>query len=85
MIPFGSDRARAMVQTAEQNVAKDPPFSRLDLVSCRNLLIYLGPILQKKVLEIFHYALQPWGYLFLGNSESIGSHAELFALQDKKH
>lgn len=70
---------------AEQNVTKDPPFSHLDLICCRNLLIYFGPVLQKKVLQVFHYALQPSGYLFLGNSESIGSHAELFILVDKKH
>jgi len=70
---------------AEQNVTKDPPFSRLDLICCRNLLIYFGPVLQRKVFQLFHYALHPSGYLFLGNSESIGSYADLFALMDKKH
>lgn len=69
---------------ALQSVTRDPPFSRLDLISCRNLLIYLDNILQKKVLQIFHYALQPKGFLMLGSSESIGSHADLFALKDKK-
>lgn len=69
---------------ALQNVVRDPPFSRVDLVSCRNLLIYLGAVLQKKVLQIFHYALQPQGYLLLGTSETIGSHAELFELKDKR-
>lgn len=69
---------------AVQNLIKDPPFSRLDLVCCRNLLIYLGPILQERALQLFHYALEPQGYLLLGASESIGGHAELFSLVDKK-
>ncbi len=68
---------------AVQNVVKDPPFSRLDLVSCRNLLIYLGPMLQKRVLQMFHYALEPEGFLMLGPSESIGAQADLFALVDQ--
>ena len=55
-----------------------PAFSRLDLISCRNLLIYLGPVLQKKVLPIFHYALKPTGYLLLGNAESIGGELGTF-------
>ena len=75
---------RDMCVFAVQNVTKDPPFSRLDLMSCRNLLIYLGSILQKKVLQVFHYALQPGGFLLLGTSETIGSQADLFALMDKK-
>ena len=70
---------------ARQDVNKDPPFSRLDLISCRNLLIYFGSVLQKKVLPIFHYALKPTGYLMLGSSETIGGYASLFALIDKKH
>jgi two-component system CheB/CheR fusion protein len=70
---------------AVQNVVKDPPFSRLDLVSCRNLMIYLGAVLQKKVLHTFHYALNPGGYLMLGTSETIGSYADLFSLVDKKN
>lgn len=65
------------------NVAKDPPFSKLDLISCRNLLIYLGPVLQKRVLPIFHFALKPTGYLMLGSAESIGAAADLFTLMDK--
>ena len=69
---------------SRQNVFKDPPFSRLDLISCRNLLIYLGVVLQKKVLPIFHYALKPNGYLMLGSSETIGRFADLFRLIDKK-
>ncbi len=70
---------------AVQNVIKDPPFSRLDLVCCRNLMIYLGAVLQKKVLHTFHYALRPSGYLMLGTSETIGSYTDLFALVDKKN
>src|SRR5207247_9720407 len=78
-------RIREMCVFARQNLAKDPPFSRLDLISCRNVLIYLGPVLQKKVVPIFHYALYPWGFLQLGNSETIGLFADIFALVDRKH
>jgi two-component system CheB/CheR fusion protein len=71
---------------APQNVFSDPPFSRMDLVSCRNLLIYLGPSLQRRVIPIFHYALRPNGYLLVGNTEGIvGSGAELFDIADKKN
>ena len=70
---------------AEQNIIKDPPFSGLDLISCRNVLIYFGPILQRKVIPIFHYALKPTGYLMLGTSESIGDFSDLFRLLDKKY
>ena len=63
---------------ALHNVAKDPPFSRLDLVSCRNLLIYLKQDLQRKVLQTFHYALNPQGVLWLGTSESVGPQSRLF-------
>ncbi|MDP1558035.1 MAG: CheR family methyltransferase [Nitrosomonas sp.] len=69
---------------AVQNVTKDPPFSRLNLICCRNLFIYLGTVLQKKVLHTFHYALRPDGILMLGTSETIGSEASLFSLIDKK-
>ncbi|MCG7865150.1 MAG: chemotaxis protein CheR [gamma proteobacterium symbiont of Stewartia floridana] len=75
---------RDMCVFAVHNVSKDPPFSRIDLISCRNLLIYLSATLQKKVLQVFHYALQPGGFLLLGTSETIGSQADLFALRDKK-
>ena len=68
---------------ARQNLIKDPPFSKMDLISCRNLMIYFGPILQKKALPIMHYALNPSGYLILGKSESIGEFADLFSLVDK--
>ncbi|MGE5093995.1 MAG: chemotaxis protein CheB [Betaproteobacteria bacterium] len=76
---------REMVVFARQNLATDPPFSRMDLVSCRNLLIYLEPSLQQKALGMFHYALKPGGFLLLGASESVGSLANLFATVDKKH
>jgi two-component system, chemotaxis family, CheB/CheR fusion protein len=76
---------REMVVFARQNIISDPPFSRMDLISCRNLLIYLQPSLQKKALPAFHYALKPEGYLLLGASESIGSFTELFEPTDKKH
>ena len=76
---------REMVVFARQNLISDPPFSRMDLISCRNLLIYLEPSLQKKALPTFHYALKPEGFLFLGASESIGSFTDLFEPVDKKH
>ncbi len=69
---------------AKQNVAQDPPFSQLDFISCRNLLIYFTPELQKKVLSTFHYALKPKGYLMLGKSETVGSCADLLGLIEKK-
>ncbi|MEO7799680.1 MAG: CheR family methyltransferase, partial [Opitutaceae bacterium] len=75
---------RDQVVFARQNVMTDPPFSRMDLITCRNLLIYLEPELQKKILPAFHYALKPGGFLFLGASESIGQFAGLFAPADKK-
>jgi two-component system CheB/CheR fusion protein len=70
---------------ARQNVVSDPPFSRMDLISCRNVLIYLDAVLQKKVLPIFHYALNPGGHLLLGTSETVGASAELFSLVDRRH
>jgi two-component system CheB/CheR fusion protein len=70
---------------ARQDLTRDPPFSKLDLIVCRNVLIYLGPILQKKLMTVFHYALKPTGFLMLGGSETIGLHADLFALADKRH
>ncbi|MDB5374164.1 MAG: chemotaxis protein CheR [Belnapia sp.] len=67
------------------SVIRDPPFSRIDLVSCRNLLIYLGPDVQGRVVPVFHYALRPDGYLFLGTAETIGQFGDLFAPIEKKH
>ncbi len=70
---------------AKQNVAKDPPFSSLDLISCRNVLIYLNPVLQKRVMPIFHYALKPNGFLLLGGSETTSGFENLFGPFDRKH
>jgi len=70
---------------AKQNVAADPPFSRVDLISCRNLLIYLAPQLQKRVIPTFHYALNPGGFLLLGASEAVGAGSDLFALVERQH
>jgi len=75
---------REMVVFAPQNVIKDPPFTKLDILSCRNLLIYLGPELQKKLLPVFHYSLKPDGVMFLGSSESIGQSSDIFSVLDKK-
>jgi len=74
---------REMVVFAPQNIIKDPPFTKLDLLCCRNLLIYFGPELQKKLLPIFHYSLKPDGVLFLGSSESIGQFTDLFNIHEK--
>ena len=75
---------RDMLVFSEQDVIKDPPFSRIDLISCRNLLIYMGTDLQKKLLQLFHYALNPGGFLFLGTSETVGEFDDLFAELDRK-
>jgi two-component system CheB/CheR fusion protein len=76
---------REKILFAIHNALRDPPFSRLDLVSCRNLLIYLDRGVQNQVLEMFHYALYPNGYLFLGSSESADSVEDLFSVVDKKN
>jgi two-component system CheB/CheR fusion protein len=70
---------REMVTFATQNLIMDPPFTKLDLLLCRNLLIYLTPELQKKLLPLFHYSLKPGGVLFLGSAESVNAHSDLFA------
>jgi two-component system, chemotaxis family, CheB/CheR fusion protein len=70
---------------AKQNLASDPPFYRVDLVSCRNVLIYLTPAVQKRVISTFHYALNPTGLLVLGVSESVGTFSDLFGVVDKSH
>ena len=75
---------REMVVFAVQSVIKDPPFTRLDLLTCRNVLIYLEPELQDRLVPIFHYALRPGGVLCLSPSESIGSHGELFETLDRR-
>ena len=75
---------RELVVFAPQNVTKDPPFTKLDLISCRNLLIYLNAPLQQRLLALFHYALKPDGLLLLGSSESVGELRDHFAVVDKK-
>jgi two-component system, chemotaxis family, CheB/CheR fusion protein len=75
---------REMVVFATQNLVKDAPFSKLDLVCCRNVLIYMNTALQKRILPLFHYTLNPGGYLFLGTSETIGEFADLFSPADLK-
>ena len=70
---------------SQHDLVTDPPFSRLDLVSCRNLLIYFEPELQQRAIELFHYALRDGGHLFLGPSESAGGRGELFRAVDKRH
>jgi two-component system CheB/CheR fusion protein len=76
---------RDMCVFARQNLLSDPPFSRMDLITCRNVLIYIEPGFQKKIIPTFHYALKPTGFLFLGASESIGGYDDLFEPVDKKH
>jgi len=80
-----SKGVRDLCVFAKQNLAEDPPFSQMNLVACRNLLIYLGPALQRKVMPILHYALRPSGFLILGNSESATAFPNLFDPADKKH
>ena len=75
---------RDMLIFSEQNLIQDPPFSKLDLISCRNLLIYLNGTVQKKLIPLFHYALVPGGLLFLGNSETIGEFISIFTMLDRK-
>lgn len=76
---------REMCVFARHNVLTDSPFSRLDLISCRNLLIYLEPVLQRKVIPIFHYSLKDNGYLILGPSESVGEYTDMFLIENKKY
>src|SRR6478735_849527 len=79
-----SKTIREMVVFAPQNLIMDPPFTKLDLLCCRNLLIYFNAELQKKLLPLFHYTLNPGGILFLGSSESIGGFQDLFGTVDHK-
>ncbi|MBN1360131.1 MAG: PAS domain-containing protein [Sedimentisphaerales bacterium] len=79
-----NESVREMCIFARQNVAVAPPFSNLDLISCRNVLIYLGAVLQRKVMPLFHYALRPDGFLVLGASETVGGFGDLFELLDRK-
>ena len=80
-----SPEIRELCVFSVHNVVQDPPFSKLDLISCRNLLIYLDAALQDRLLPIFHYALRPGGFLFLGPSESIARCQNYFSEVDKKH
>ena len=75
---------RRMCVFAKQDVTADPPFSKLDLIICRNLLIYLGPALQKKLLPIFHYSLKPAGFLVLGDFETVGEFDNIFKVVNKR-
>jgi two-component system CheB/CheR fusion protein len=74
---------RDLLIFSEQDLGKDPPFSKLDLICCRNLLIYMGASLQRRLMPLFHFALNPGGFLFLGSSESVGDSAELFNAVDR--
>src|SRR5499433_3130434 len=80
-----SKTIRDSVVFAKHNVLTEPPFSRIDLVSCRNLLIYLEGSLQQKAMSVMHYALKPNGFLWLGSSETIGGYRDLFEVEDTKH
>ena len=70
---------------ARQDLTRDPPFSKLDLIVCRNVLIYLGAVLQKKLMNVFHYAMKPGGFLMLGPAETTGASSDLFTVVDKRH
>lgn len=80
-----SKTIRDMCVFARQNLIQDPPFSKLDLITCRNVLIYLQTALQKRIIPMFHFSLNPTGYLMLGSSETVGTFTELFGLMDKKY
>ena len=80
-----SKTIRDMCIFAQHNVLNDPPFSRMDLICCRNLLIYFEPALQSRVLSLFHYALRPNGFLVLGSSEGLGAAGGLFSVEDRAH
>jgi two-component system CheB/CheR fusion protein len=80
-----SKSIRDMCIFAQHNVLSDPPFSQMDLICCRNLLIYLEPILQNKVIALFHYATRRSGFLVLGTSEGVGTTTNLFSTEDRTH
>jgi len=75
---------RDMVIFAQQNMIKDPPFTKIDILTCRNLLIYLTPKMQKKLMPLFHYSLNPGGFLFLGSAEAVGEFTDLFKPLERK-
>jgi two-component system, chemotaxis family, CheB/CheR fusion protein len=76
---------RGLCVFARHDLASDPPFSKMDLISCRNVLIYAGLLLQNRILSAFQYALKPGGFLFLGKSEAISAYADIFAAEDRNH
>jgi two-component system, chemotaxis family, CheB/CheR fusion protein len=78
------EELREMVVFASHNLLRDPPFSQMELVSCRNLLIYLDPVAQKRALALMHFALRPGGHLLLGNAESVSGREDLFETVSKK-
>jgi two-component system CheB/CheR fusion protein len=78
-------QVRDMCIFARQDLTRDPPFSKLDLIVCRNVLIYLGPVLQRRLMTVFQYALREAGFLMLGSAETIGANSDLFAVVDKRH
>ena len=80
-----NQKLRERVTFAQHNVIRDPPFAHLDILSCRNLLIYLSPEMQKKLIQLFHYALDSGGILILGTSESISGYSDLFSVADSKY
>ena len=80
-----SKLVRDLCVFARQDLTRDPPFSKLDLILCRNVLIYMNATLQRKLMSVFHYALKPGGFLMLGHAETIGTHSDLFAVSDKRH
>ncbi|MFD0740298.1 chemotaxis protein CheB [Lysobacter koreensis] len=80
-----SKAIRELCIFSPHSAIKDPPFMRLDLISCRNLLIYMNAELQERLVRVFHYALQAHGYLLLGPSEGLSRNARLFGVVDKKH
>jgi two-component system, chemotaxis family, CheB/CheR fusion protein len=80
-----SKTIRDMCIFAKQDITKDPPFSKIDMISCRNVMIYMGQVLQKRIIPLFHYALNSGGVLFLGSSETVGGFNDLFIPLDKKY
>ena len=78
-----SKAVRDLCVFARQDLTKDPPFSRLDLILCRNVLIYMDVVLQQRLISVFHYALNRDGFLVLGQAETVGSQVGLFNLTDK--
>ena len=80
-----SKSIRDMCIFARQNVLSDPPFSRMDLIACRNVLIYLDPVLQQRLMPMLHYALRNHGFLWLGTSETVGAYRDLFEQQDARY